>query len=205
MAGGPFSRGLDGHWREHIEHHEDAVYGLLPDLTIGYLNPAWFRFADENGGEAIAERWGLGSCVLDAMHGPVRDLFEREFRRCFNSGRPWQHDYECSSAKRFREFHMDAFPVRGGLGLLVISTLTAAHSHGSDRVALKPTESLYLDKDGLILQCGYCRRVQQSGGSRKWDWVPSWVDEQPENVTGGLCIPCYQTRFPEAPPSERAV
>ncbi len=187
---------LGGRLGEHAEQHEASVFGLLPDLTIGYLNPAWFRFARDNGGEEVSERWGLGAPVLEAMHGPVRALFEREYRLCFEKCRAWQHDYECSSPRVFREFHMDVFAIGGARGLLVINTLTAEHPHGSDRVAMKPEESLYLDEHGLILQCGYCRRIQRSDGSERWEWIPEWVENQPDNVTGGLCVPCYQTRFP---------
>jgi hypothetical protein len=190
-----FSELLSSLWTEHVERHEHVVFGLLPDLTLGYMNPAWFRFARDNGSEEILDRWGLGSNVIDAISGPLRRLFEREYRRCFDEASAWQHDYECSSASRFREYHMDAFPLEAGRGLLVINSLTEDRPHGAERVARPPLESLYTNDDGLILQCGYCRRIQRVDGSETWDWVPEWIRSQPDNVTGGLCTACYLSRF----------
>jgi hypothetical protein len=34
-----------------LEDATGTVYGLWPDLTLAFMNPAWFRFAAENRGE----------------------------------------------------------------------------------------------------------------------------------------------------------
>jgi len=34
-----------------LEEHAGAIYGLTPDFRLAYMNPAWFRFAEVNGGE----------------------------------------------------------------------------------------------------------------------------------------------------------
>jgi hypothetical protein len=47
-------------------------YGVFPDVRIGHPNPAWFRFASANGGEAdVALRRGVGAGISDAMSSAV--------------------------------------------------------------------------------------------------------------------------------------
>jgi hypothetical protein len=184
-----FTRHLRGFGEEQLERHTG-------DLDLAYLNPAWFRFARDNGGHAVLTNWGLGANALDAISGPARDLYEREYRRCLESGKPWHHDYECSTAERYRTFHMDVFPIPDGGGLLVVHSPVVDRPHGASRDPLPPDEARYTDADGHVLQCSFCRRVQRVDGSERWDWVPDWVAHQPENVTGGICAPCLQVRFP---------
>ena len=116
--------GFDG---LEFERHEHAVYGLKPDLTVAYLNPAWFEFARRNGGESIREYWGLGSNVLDATTGPARALYEDLFHSCLETGRPRRQEYECSSIAQVRCFHMVVYPIRGRRGLLVINSIFVDH------------------------------------------------------------------------------
>lgn len=194
-----FAELIEGFGGAEVEHHADAAYGLLPDLTLGYLNPAWFRFASKNGGRSISDRWGLGASVLDATSGPAREFYESRFRRCLDSGLPWRQGYECSSEERNRHFHMDVHPLREGSGLLVVSTSFVDRPHPKDRISMPPNEELYTNAEGLILQCSFCRRVNRPSEPGQWDWVAAWVREVPHNVTGGICQPCYQSHFRQAP------
>ena len=34
---------------ESLDSHPSTVYGLDSEFNISYLNPAWFKFAEENG------------------------------------------------------------------------------------------------------------------------------------------------------------
>lgn len=188
---------LRGFGEEQLERHSGAVFGLSRGLQLAYLNPAWFAFARDNGGPGIVDEWGLGAHVLDAISGPARLLYEREYRRCLESGTTWQQDYECSTPERYRTFHMDVFPLRDGEGLLVVNSPVVDRPHGESREPAPPDEGLYTDADGLIVQCSFCRRVRRADGSEQWDWVPEWVADRPETITGGLCLPCYRVRFGE--------
>lgn len=192
---------LEGSGADAIEGHDSAVYGLLPGLTLGYLNPAWFRFAQANGGESMLERWGLGADVLMATSGLARILYQKHFRRCLERGQTWRHDYECSSDELYREFHMEVRPLGVGRGLLVLNTLLVEQQHGSERVALEPIEALYVGGDGLIRQCAFCRRVLRARDPARWDWVPEWVKHAPSNLTGGLCKSCHHLHFSGSPES----
>ncbi|MDR9435354.1 MAG: hypothetical protein RI563_00650, partial [Thiohalophilus sp.] len=51
-----------------LEQHPGTVYGLWPDLTLAYMNPAWFRFARYNQGEpVISTDWRRGRRITDAL------------------------------------------------------------------------------------------------------------------------------------------
>ncbi len=44
-----------------ISGSDETIYGVWPDLTLGYVNQGWTRFADRNHGEPeITENWSLG-------------------------------------------------------------------------------------------------------------------------------------------------
>lgn len=194
---------LRGFGVDQLDRHAGAVFGLSRGLRITYLNPAWFTFARENDGAGIAAHWGLGAHVLEAISGPARLLYEREYRRCLDAGEAWQHDDECSTSERYRTFHMDVFPLRNarGLsrrdveGLLVVNSPVVDRPHGASREPFPADESLYTDTDGQIVQCSSCRRARRVDGAEQWNWIPEWVADRPVNVTGGLCLPCYRVRF----------
>ena len=189
-----FRRLLSGFDLDDLETNECAVYGVHADWTLGYLSPAWFRFATQNGGADIPTRWGLGANVLDVC-GPLRSFYEENFRRCLEQELTWEHDYECSSAHEFRRFHLLVYPLQRGGGLLLVNNLVVEHAHDPvARPTWEPLQKRYRQPSGLVVQCCHCRRVQRAGNG-EWDWVPAWVDRAPVNVTGGLCKPCYQVHY----------
>jgi len=47
---------LESHGLEALERSEDVLDAVDPDLRIAYFNPAWLRFAAENGGEPAISR-----------------------------------------------------------------------------------------------------------------------------------------------------
>lgn len=72
---------LDGFQLETLEGEPNPVYGLSADRTLSYLNPGWFIFARENGGEpAISERFGIGTFIGDAMAGKARGFYLEAFQ-----------------------------------------------------------------------------------------------------------------------------
>lgn len=69
---------LDSFTLETLEKDSNPIYGLSADLTLNYLNPAWFTFAAENEGEpAISERFHLGTDIGVAMIGSASARFCR--------------------------------------------------------------------------------------------------------------------------------
>ena len=68
-----------------------------------------------------------------------------------------------------------------------------------------PDERRYRDADGLITMCVSCHRMQQPG-TDNWDAVPEWEASLPDEVTGGLCVPCFQQHYARyVPKSDAAI
>jgi hypothetical protein len=82
-----------------------------------------------------------------------------------------------------------------GDGLLVAHSLSQETSH--TQPSSPPIESLYRDDQGVLCQCGHCRRVRRAGhDSAQWDWVPDYVAQPPADTSHGLCPLCTQYYFP---------
>lgn len=196
-----FEELLRGFDIDEMERYEGAAFGLTSDLVIGYVNPAWFQFAHANGAAGMSSRSYLGESVLASVGGSLRPFFEQHYRRCLADQRPWSHDYACSSAELYRSFHTNVYPIAEGRGLLVVNALVveAPHDAETQLSAQPPITDRYLREDGAMLQCMHCRRMQRADKSAQWDWVPAFVEQIPENMTGGLCKPCYRVHYPSAP------
>jgi hypothetical protein len=180
---------LDDTDRSVLHSTRNIVYGLWPDLTLAYMNPAWFIFSFENGGEpGVSEQWHLGRNVLDAMPDLLRPFYEQNFRRALNEDRPWEHCYECSSDKVYRKFHLGVFPLAQGQGLLLVNSPVVETEH--PEAESSPLESLYADAQGFIGQCCHCRRFRRADVLNTWDWVPAWLKQTPPKVTHGICKSC---------------
>lgn len=85
---------LDKFRLETLERELGSVYGLWPDLTFCYLNAGWFRFAEENAGREVIARYPLGTNILSAISGPLREFFAMAFGTVLARGVPWAHDYD---------------------------------------------------------------------------------------------------------------
>ncbi len=174
---------------EGLERHPHSVFGIWPDMRLAYVNPAWYRFADENGGGSnFAKKWRPGRDLFEGMPRVLHEFYKSHFQLSLSTGRPWIHTYECSSPEHHRVFRMDVLPVGGGEGLLAVNSLIVHEPH--NRAALEPMIASYQHRDGLIIQCAHCRRVQRTDGQSQWDWVPEWVRQPPETTSHGLCNVC---------------
>ena len=178
-----------------LESAGGTIYGLWPDLTLAYFNLAWTTFAASNGGEPrISAEWNLNRSILDAIPSQLQPFFSSNYARCLQEGRPWEHTYDCSSSKHFRQFHMMAFPLRNAEGLLVVNSVRQESPH--TWTPCLPWEQLYRTEHGIIVQCCHCRRTRRAGKGQIWDWVPAWVKAQPTDTSHGLCAPCYGFHYP---------
>lgn len=188
-----FTTLLQGYDLADLEEHKGVIYGLWPDLRLAYVNPAWYRFATSNGGEpALATRWKLGVSILDAFAPVLRSYYEAAYRRCQDSGKRWEHEYECSSPDRYRRFRQIVYPLKQG-GLLVVNALLVEEPH--NRPAERPHEQVYRDAKGWLHQCVYCRRVSHQQIVHRWDWVPAWVAQIPAQTSHTYCPTCYGHYF----------
>jgi len=175
-----------------------SVYGVWADFRLGYLNPAWFQFAQDNNGESrILSKWGLGRSILDCMSGHVEDFYRAQFEDCLDSHTVWGHDYECSSDKRYRRFHQIIYPLGLREGLLFVNSLLVERPQ-EQKVTGVPDESLYIGENKLISQCAHCRKVKNVTEPERWDWIPEWVKRCPEHTSHTFCPTCFGHFYPLA-------
>lgn len=122
-----FGELLAGFDLDALARQPDTIIGLDADLRLAFLNPAWFAFAEANGGRpAIARDWGLGRCVLDACPPVIREFYARALTNVLQEDKHWDHDYECSSPEVGRHMRLSAYPLRDRGGLLVVHALIVA-------------------------------------------------------------------------------
>lgn len=173
---------------EGLEVHASPICGLWPNLRIAYVNPAWGCFALENGANTdFISHWGIGRSLPEAIVPALRSFYVLHYQHCLKTGKPWRHNYECSSPEQFRLFRHEAFSIAGD-GLVVVHSLRIERPH--DREIMLPFETNYREVNGLIRQCAYCRRTCRAGNHNAWDWVPEYVRHPPERLTHGICPPC---------------
>ncbi|MFM7281131.1 MAG: hypothetical protein ACKO32_05045 [Planctomycetia bacterium] len=189
---------LEPEFVQQLEARPDAACGLWPDLAIAYVNPAWGRFARDNGASKhFTGRWVEGSAFLDGVGKPLREYYRSHLVGALETAQPWISEYECSSATHFRLYRMEVAPVGGGQGLLVMHTRLRQEPHQPGLARETVDAQPWLDPHGHIPQCMHCRRVRRAGPTESWDWVPQWVERVPENATGSLCTNCLATRYPD--------
>ena len=183
---------------ESLNDHPSTVYGLNSKFEISYLNPAWFKFAELNGGEVfIGEDWSLGrnifDCIPDILQEYYRNLFKSALKDVSPEGISIQSKYECSSPTIYRCFSMHLYSV-GWDSLLVVHSLVIEEPHTSSsyqgRIFLDEKE--YIDDNGLVHQCTNCRRIKNLKHVGRWDWLPKWIEKPHPNTSHGICFPCMK-------------
>lgn len=195
-----FERLLRGHNFDDLEAHAGAIYGVWGDFHLAYLNPGWYQFARENEGEPnISTNWGLGKPILNCMSGKIREFYEDKFNACLNAHAIWAYEYECSSDIFYRRYHQIVYPLGQREGLLFVNSLIIKRRHNAERRSARTVDrSLYMDRNGMISQCAFCRRVKNISGTEHWDWVPKWVKRCPKNTSHTYCPTCFGFYFPKS-------
>lgn len=165
----------------------DTAYVTTRELRLVRTNEGWTRFAMANAGEGTLERCQPGYRIDDALPAPLRDFYTAAFERAFVSRRPFEHDYECSSADVFRRMHMIVYPIADSFLLFV-------HSVRIEKEHSRVPSQMSLAREGVVPMCAHCRRVREPNGA--WLWVPALVASPPPNVSHGLCEPCMEFYYP---------
>ncbi|MEP6781107.1 MAG: hypothetical protein ABJC26_14525 [Gemmatimonadaceae bacterium] len=178
-----------------LEREPASVIGLWPDSRVAYVNKAWIAFAEKNSGNpTISEHWGIGSRYLDAIAEPLQPFYQRLFERALEANdslHPISHQYECSSAKLFREFNMQVYSLADQQGFVIVNSLVVERPQDpTERPAHVGDATHYLRPNGTMLQCAHCRRMQSAENPARWDWVPEWVEQSPPNTSHGICEVC---------------
>ena len=187
---------LDGFDLDTLESDTSCIYGLTRQLTLNYMNPAWFKFANDNGGTAvIGGRFGIGTPIAAAFGEPLKSHYSAIYNGLLASGQVGQHDFECSSEQLYRMYHQTVYPLRNRSGLLVVNSLRIEQAHAT-RGALVDA---YLEPNGLMTACVHCKRVHRKHGAMTWDSVPIWKERIPANLSHSLCSICFDYFYKHLP------
>jgi hypothetical protein len=169
-----------------LEHDPSSTVLLDPSGKIVWANEAWYAFFDANGGGGDRATVREGSDYLASIRGRLQEFYGEVFATCLETGLPFEHDYECSSATEVRSYRLRVLPVDGQL--LVSHTKRAARPRETAPEAAVDVASLARD-DGQIVQCSNCRRLRGKGDGA-WQAVPEVLERPPAHVTHGLCPDC---------------
>jgi hypothetical protein len=185
-----------------LQSSPHVSFAVTESLDISYCNPAWDRFALENGGrqDVLAARV-LRQSFLKFVPANLKMHFTNLFRTARSTGRLQSQDYECSSPRLFRIYRMQVYPMHPGIGFLVINSLRIEHQH--TRQARGPDDAQYRDKNGLICVCANCRRTRRLHSEGIWDWVPAYVYSPGQDVTHGICPFCREYYYSAYLPQTR--
>jgi len=171
-----------------LENDPAVIFALDAGLRLIYVNPAWYRFAAENGvaADELTRKY-FGQSIQLVIPGALRDFYAAVYRHVLKKRECVQHTYECSSADRYRLMHMRLLPLRGGAGILCVNSVVSEGPHTRD--SSSSNDQAYLE-DGLVNMCSSCRRTRRAQ-TEIWDWVPDYVDDPPFMVSYGLCPICH--------------
>lgn len=190
-----FARLLGSHTPAALDLETGAVVGIWPDTRIALQNTAWRRFALQNAGEDVLERWPLGARLLSGISGALQAYYANAFARVLAQSEPWEQTYDCHSPHSRRQYQLRVLPLVGR-GLLLIHSLLVETDIAPVGSALGGAAS-YLGPDGLARQCSNCRRTQRVGAASTWDWVPELVAHTPLRTSHGICSTCLNQFYPE--------
>ncbi len=167
-----------------------VCFALDQQLRLVYCNPAWDRFAVENGGSHLIAKNVLGQCVLQGTSPDLVAFYRHLFTSAQAHQRPTNHDFHCSSPGRGRLLRMEVKPLRNSPLVLVACSVRRENLHTG---SLPPIERLYRDDSGFLTMCSNCRRARRAKVKPDtWDWIPAFVKEMPDLVTHGLCTLCLE-------------
>jgi len=183
---------------ESLNSHPSSVYGLDSEFNISYLNPAWFKFAKENGNNVfISNKWSLGRNIFDVIPDVLqlfyKDLFELTLKENKSPIVSRQSEYECSNSELYRRFSMHLYSM-GRDGFVVVNSLLTEEPYMSSHIEglLKFDKEDYIDKNGTLHQCANCRRIQNLNTPEQWDWIPKFIEKPFSNTSHAICSPCMK-------------
>jgi len=170
---------------------------LDTDSRIVFCNWSWDRFAYRNGGLALSHLYVVGTSVLDITPASLKPFYQTAYAHVRQTLRPWEHDFECSSAEQYRSFRMRILSIARSY-LLVENSLRVERPH-THAGGPQPDSDLFVDTDGSLLMCPHCRRTRHTRiiGSPEWVWIPEYLTFPPGRVADELCGTCLRFFYPD--------
>lgn len=182
---------------------EPSIVVLLDRLgTITRLNPAWDVGAEGHVGcEAKAV---IGRRYLDFVAGKLNPIVTRAFAQAAalgpGLGSVWLHG-ECSTPDWFRLITTritglwSADPAAPS-GYLVHHELRLEGTLAERFLLVERPTDAWRHANGLVVQCGCCRRVREPGTGR-WEMSVALLERQADGTSHGLCDLCVESYYGE--------
>lgn len=177
---------------EALEASSAVIFAVNRSGRIVYFNPAYERFAKDNGGGVdFAQKWGLGACYFDAIGEPLRGYYVRRFEDVLRSEKIWTQRYFCNAPDKQRRDFLQWFPSRGGILMVHSGRWSAAHDNAVDA-------PMALDEGAeaaAVVMCMHCRRTRRGDDPGRWDMVEAYLVSPPTAASYSLCPPCRAHYF----------
>lgn len=181
--------------RASLEADTAVCFVLDEKLRLIYCNPAWDRFAEQNGAPHLCAEKVLGASVLHSTSGELLGYYQSLYDETLADGKPREHDFHCSSAEMERLMRMCVYPLRGTRALLTVCSLRVEKPHPVSSGAA--VETLYRNEHGIIAMCSNCRKTRRVGVEPEiWDWVSDFVAHPPPMVSHSICNLCLEYYYP---------
>jgi hypothetical protein len=166
----------------------DVMYLLDDELRLVDCNPAWERFAVENGGHGLSGPEVCGRMILDFVPDVLRTFYLHKYWLAKRSTTGAHFDYDCSSPECIRLFRMTLLPLDD---LLLVNN----HLRLQEKCEARPPLTLeeandYTSPTGFIVMCANCRKTKRCESETQWDWIPEMLSHDSLKVSHGLCPRC---------------
>lgn len=193
-----FRDSLQGYDLTAIEQSDDVTFVVDADFRLTAYNPAYASFGRANGLRELEGRFGLCCSVLQAISGPVKQIYHKLWTRILESGEVVSRDYYCSSALEFRLFRQTAYPLRNRAGL-IISNHLVIETPINQREGFIPVKltTEHTTRSGIVIQCSNCRKIKNQRAENRWDWIVEAVVKSSANVSHSICPLCLEHYYPD--------
>lgn len=166
----------------------DVMYLLDDELRLVDCNPAWERFALENGGHGLSRPEVCGRLILDFVPDVLRTFYLHKYWLAKRAAGPTYFDYDCSTPERIRLFRMTMSPLDE---LLLVTNQLRLEEKCAPRLPLTVEEgSHYISSTGFVIMCANCRKTRQRESEAHWDWIPEMLSQDAFKVSHSLCPKC---------------
>lgn len=186
--------GVGEHWavlptQQNVLYVVDAMYRILA------VNSSYRLACEGVDPDTFLGRWGVGCCVLDTMSDGLRRFHEQLLERTL-LGRVVEHQYQCHTPDRYREFRMRLLPQPSEASVLIEHALVIDRAMPLEPLPTAVALVQWYERGGMVTQCAHCRKVRRAGTDR-WDWVPTYVARPHPNTSHGLCAVCLEYYYPK--------
>jgi hypothetical protein len=166
----------------------DVMFLLDDELRLVDCNPAWERFAAENGGHGLSCAEVCGRLILDFVPDVLRTFYLHKYWLAKRTADGAHLDYDCSSPDRIRLLRMTMLPLDD---LLLVTNHLRLEEKCEARPPLTAEQaSHYISSTGFVVMCANCRKTRQRESETQWDWIPEMLSHDSRKVSHGLCARC---------------